>query len=1213
MNTDAVPQNLGPYKIESQLGKGGFATVYKATVPDSGRLVAIKVLLPQYAENARIVRALEREVRRLVGLAHENLVSAIGFEVLDGRYAMVMEYIQGPTLTWTLYPDQEEQQQSDLTQFYGDAADGTILATSQTTHLRAHPPTIAEIVNITSGVASALEYVHQHGIYHLDIKPDNVLIARNRALLTDFGIAQALEDETNGLRGAGTPTYSSPEQARGDPVDGRSDIYSLGIVLYQMLTGQVPFVGETTRAILQQQQTATPVLPSQQRSDMPRGLEPILMRCLEKKPEKRYQTATELKDALRGVVKETTRPSRLYDLWLDQVGGGADARCSLCGASRRSLDEECAQCATRRAAGVCSMCGLVWQTPRTNAPCPVCGFSWAPKAAEMESKRLLEESRSFVAKLAEEASHADILRAYVFKHDLLPGLNEKGAAAQALAAAALKSGSVAPPGLIDVTSPQRVLAAMKALLNMAHLWESAALDRFIAAQDLEVLRRRRVAELAAGAERLRGLYFSLQAAGAADPEKTRSGYETAKKWHLQSARSYELAKMPEEAGAAAFSARLVERILAFADEPASAESRHTWSRSNEIAKSCVQGTAADVRVWDEYDGLRTRVADTIKGAHTRAMQALTSAKNVLGARDERLVSQRDLARREGERVAQVNADAASTYRADLGRFGRLGLLGRIAVCLGPLLLAALAGGLTFGTATSVAKWLAALAAAPMLSLPAAWTYLHQRRAQPFGARKVDVFPLVAGIASSWLALLVVMTFFGIPEAIPFLATERQALINAGIGWGVLAAVWFLELRLADSAERGRLSRLYQWVLYAVTAVLVASYAVALANWLPLASWWLTIGALTALLLGFLGGRSMAAIANAEAIARERQLATLIALEKSAANTFKKVDDDQKRTIEDARANATAILREAETATSVLEEAVRQFSIRRLGKRDADYFDAARPLHTSISTLKSQSVNPDSLVLTDIARYTHDANLAAKNARSAVEADYQRAATAPSVTRSRGWLLFSGVLTLVVLLIWGLLSMALIVPRTSIASALEPGIRRIQSQPPAAAVVHKPGLAVGTPAPVRTVQAILTGLPGIPTLVANGKATSGLDDTATSASALATVRASNASSTLTPTARPTLKAATGNTVVPTGTPLAQVNVNKANVRQGPGTNYKAVGGVAKGAKLEIVGRNSASNWWLVCCVNKQQVWIANSVVRITGSIDRVPVTTPAVNP
>ena len=269
---------FGLYRIEREIGRGGMAIVYLAYHQWLDRPVALKILRPEFQQDHELVERFLVEARSAARLEHPNIVAVYDAGVVDGVHYLAMEYVEGETLA-------------------------DVLA-------RVNGPLPVDfVVSVTNQVASALDYAHRRGVVHRDVKPSNILVEPNgKVRLTDFGIAHAVGLRTPEQKAAvlGTPEYMSPEQAMGRPVDNRSDVYSLGIVVYHMLTGQPPFQGETHREILYAHVHEPLPDPRALNPDLPPDVTRVLNRATAKNPDERYPTAGAFAQALRRVL----RPAR---------------------------------------------------------------------------------------------------------------------------------------------------------------------------------------------------------------------------------------------------------------------------------------------------------------------------------------------------------------------------------------------------------------------------------------------------------------------------------------------------------------------------------------------------------------------------------------------------------------------------------------------------------------------------------------------------------------------------------------------------------------------------------------------------------------------------------------------------------------------------------------------------------------------------------------
>src|SRR5919199_293104 len=264
----------GSYALDREVGRGGMGIVYCAKDKRLKRTVAIKLLPPELSFRSEIRTRFLREAETAAQLNHPNIVPIYSVDEREGLVFFVMAYIAGESVAQKL------------------ALEGRLGA--------------AEARKILREVADALAYAHGRGVIHRDIKPDNILIDADsgRVMVTDFGIARAAEADSRltatGMA-IGTPAYMSPEQAVGDRViDGRSDLYSLGVAAYQMLAGEPPFLASNTPAMLMKHLSERPVPIEQRRADVPPDLAAIVMTLLEKEPERRFPSAQALVLTLEG-------------------------------------------------------------------------------------------------------------------------------------------------------------------------------------------------------------------------------------------------------------------------------------------------------------------------------------------------------------------------------------------------------------------------------------------------------------------------------------------------------------------------------------------------------------------------------------------------------------------------------------------------------------------------------------------------------------------------------------------------------------------------------------------------------------------------------------------------------------------------------------------------------------------------------------------------
>jgi serine/threonine-protein kinase len=273
-----VGQRIGDYEVLSLLGSGGMGRVYKVRSIISNREEAMKVLLPDFAAEADLSARFMAEIRTLAGLDHPNIAQLRTAFQWQNEFVMIMEFVEGTTLE-------------------------TLASTSKVP--------LDQTLEYSMQVLSALSYAHSRGVIHRDMKPANIMVTSHGLVkLMDFGIAKSSEEKNLTRPGTtmGSVYYISPEQVRGGTVDARSDIYSFGVTIYEMLTGQKPFQAETSYSVLYSQLNETPTQPMLVNPEVPAALNDIVLHAMEKNPEARFQTAEEFRNALKAVRNQQAAP-----------------------------------------------------------------------------------------------------------------------------------------------------------------------------------------------------------------------------------------------------------------------------------------------------------------------------------------------------------------------------------------------------------------------------------------------------------------------------------------------------------------------------------------------------------------------------------------------------------------------------------------------------------------------------------------------------------------------------------------------------------------------------------------------------------------------------------------------------------------------------------------------------------------------------------------
>jgi tRNA A-37 threonylcarbamoyl transferase component Bud32 len=270
-------KTLGQYRIIAKIGQGAMASVFKAYQPSLDRYVALKVLPTSFAaENPIFIERFQREARAIAKLHHPNILPVYDFGIDKDYSYIVMRYVEG----------------------------------AQTlVHVMAQSLTYERMVDLLGQVAEALDYAHSHNIIHRDVKPSNILVDSRWVLLSDFGLVKILGAKTHLTEtgsSIGTPAYTSPEQAKGLVVDHRTDIYALGVILYEMLTGTIPHNDPTPLTILLKRITEPPIPPRTLNPNIPENVEQVILRAIDPYPEKRYNQATDMIAALKLAMVDGT-------------------------------------------------------------------------------------------------------------------------------------------------------------------------------------------------------------------------------------------------------------------------------------------------------------------------------------------------------------------------------------------------------------------------------------------------------------------------------------------------------------------------------------------------------------------------------------------------------------------------------------------------------------------------------------------------------------------------------------------------------------------------------------------------------------------------------------------------------------------------------------------------------------------------------------------
>ncbi|MDR2727549.1 MAG: protein kinase [Chitinispirillales bacterium] len=270
--TDLEPSYIGKYRVIGKLGKGGMGDIYRAVQEPLNRIVALKVLPPQLSRDEEFAKRFEIEAKAISLMEHQNIVSIYEYGEEDGYRFIAMQFVDG----------------MDLGCYINETR---VIA-------------VSEIIDFSKQICRGLRYAHSHNIIHRDIKPQNVLLDKSKVVhISDFGIAKIFSSADITMTGSavGTPEYMSPEQAQGKKLDAQTDIYSLGILMYEMLTRKPPFTANNSMAVAYKQVHEQPMPPSVKRKDTPKRLELIILKALKKEKHDRYESVEELLEHLDSV------------------------------------------------------------------------------------------------------------------------------------------------------------------------------------------------------------------------------------------------------------------------------------------------------------------------------------------------------------------------------------------------------------------------------------------------------------------------------------------------------------------------------------------------------------------------------------------------------------------------------------------------------------------------------------------------------------------------------------------------------------------------------------------------------------------------------------------------------------------------------------------------------------------------------------------------
>ena len=543
---------LGRYEIVSLLGEGGFANVYEGYQREYDRKVAIKVLHEWLSKDRRIVLRFREEAIKTFNLQHPNIVRVIDFQEDKGLYFIVMELVEGKSLRQIM----NERNAIDVAH---DEMAATRLHEADEGKTRLHQVSssyqrldLGVVSSIFQDVCNALSYAHSRGIIHRDVKPDNILVSMDgRALLVDFGIAKAQDEAlhltSTGVR-VGSALYMAPEQIKvgGQKDDHRSDIYSLGVTLYEVLTGTPPFVAADAASIWRMHLEDDPVPPSEINPDLPSRYDEIVLKCLEKDPDRRYQTAAEVALALAEVVPPEPI-TVLFGVTPSEKPKG-------------SVEEEVAFL-------VCPSCGYAFQSDGEIITCPACGHQFSGQQGRRLYQQRAISGEALLRELNLEENLPLDVKDYEYKKSLESRLEEIHSRAMQVGEEIFSSGSVVLPEEHDM--PQnRYIRASSEILDAVGLLESKAIASFLVNRNVRRYWRQVAYKLKSVAYGAIGKYHTAVAAQHKEHGKTFAAYEQSTSWYQMAQEQAKKSGAEKERLTARFegSEALVRLVLDFAQD-----------------------------------------------------------------------------------------------------------------------------------------------------------------------------------------------------------------------------------------------------------------------------------------------------------------------------------------------------------------------------------------------------------------------------------------------------------------------------------------------------------------------------------------------------------------------------------------------------------------------------------------------------------------------